>query len=153
MTDSNAQPIPVMEFEGSFVREMEGTLPAITLSMPEGYVRGTHMLLQAEVRVRNVRFDENKDGDLVRKHTLALEEIKLTDAWDPATRPNNVGGNSAGDAWVDALVDYLNGETDELDFEGEEIPERLEGILQAVYTQQAQVALTPDPSQPVMVGF
>jgi hypothetical protein len=132
-----SEPMPVMEFEGSFIRTMEGKLPQITLDMPEGYKRGTHLAMEVEVRVRNVFFNENKDGDLVRQHVFALEEIKLTDAWDPDTRPNNVGGNSAGDAWEGALLDYLNGETDELDFEGESIPERLHEMLQALYGKQA----------------
>lgn len=149
---SDVQPIPVMEFEGSFVRQMEGKLPQITLDMPEGYVRGTHLKLEVEVRVRHVHFDENKDGDLVRQHSFALEEVKLTDAFDPATRPNNVGGNSAGDAWVDILVDFINGENDELDFEGEEIPDRLRELLEAHYHQQAHTSLAveslPAPGPP-----
>jgi len=141
-----SEPMPVMEFEGSYVREMEGKLPQITLDMPEGYKRGTHLSMEIEVRVRNVNMHENKDGDLVRQHVFALEEIKLTDAWDPDTRPNNVGGNSAGDAWESSLMDYLNGETDELDFEGEEIPDRLHEMLQALYGKQATEAIGGTPA-------
>jgi len=141
MTD----PIPVMEFEGSFVREMEGQLPGITLDMPEGYKRGTHLTMDVEVRVRNVIFKENKDGDLIRQHVFALEEIKLVDAFDPAVRPNNVGGNSAGDVWVEALIDYLEERTDELDFEGEKIPDRLREMLELVQTEEIRRSLESVP--------
>lgn len=122
--------LPVAEFEGEFVRQFEAKLPAITLDMPEGYMRGTHLLMEVEVRVRNVGMNENRDGDLVRNHVLALEEVRLKEAFDPATRPINVGGTSAGNAWEEHLLDYLHGDVDAMDFGNEEeIPERLKKIL------------------------
>lgn len=130
---SDVHPIPVAEFEGEFVRAMEGKLPAITLDMPEGYPRGTHLKMEVEMRVRNVSYLEDRRGDLTRQHTFALEEVKLVAAFDPATRPNNVGGNSAGDAWVDRLVDFLDEEVDELDFDGEEVPDRLREMLKLYF--------------------
>lgn len=123
--------IPVAEFEGEFVRQMDGKLPGITLEMPEGYKRGTHLILNLEVRVRDVSYHEQgKDRDLVRQHTLALEEVVLADAFDPDDRPNNVGGTAAGGSWLDVLGDWLEGKTETLDFEGEEIPERLQQLLE-----------------------
>lgn len=96
-----ATPIPVLEFEGEYVRAMEGKLPLITLEMPEGYARGTHLKLDVEVRVRNVRYEEiargENKGDLVRQHIFALEEVRLVEAFDPDTRPENVGGSVSGD--------------------------------------------------------
>lgn len=140
----DVRPMPVMEFEGSFVRQMEGKLPMLTLDMPEGYQRGTHLKMHVEVRVRNVLFSENKDGDLVRQHVFAIEDVALTDAFDPATRPDSstVGGNAAGEeTWADHLVAYLEGETNELDFEGEEIPERLRDLLDAAATEKVRRSL------------
>jgi hypothetical protein len=148
---------PVMEFEGSYIRQMEGRLPSITLDMPEGYQRGTHLTMEVEVRVRHVGFNENKDGDLVRQHVFALEEVRLTDAFDPATRPNNnVGGTAAGDTWEGHLMAYLNGEADELDFEGEPIPDRLHEMLKALYTKQASDSIASTPTDAPVddgVGF
>lgn len=146
--------MPVMEFEGSFIRHMEGKLPALVLDMPEGYQRGTHLKMNVEVRIRHVLFNENKDGDLVRQHVFAIEDVQLTEAFDPATRPesSSVGGNSAGDDEPEdgrvmrrsarrALMAYLEGESDELDFDGEEIPERLREMLEAYQTEQVRKAL------------
>lgn len=144
----DVRPQPVMEFEGAFIRQMEGKLPMLTLDMPEGYQRGTHLKMHVEVRVRNVLFSENKDGDLVRQHVFAIEDVQLAEAFDPATRPesSSVGGNAAGDeTWAGRLTAYLEGETDELDFEGEEIPERLREILEAFQTEQVRQALASVP--------
>lgn len=162
MTDDEASDVrpkalPVMEFEGDFVREMVGKLPPLTLDMPEGYLRGTHLLMEVEVRVRNVRMEENRKGDLIRQHVFALEEIKLLEAFDPAHRPTNVGGGQAGDAWVQPVVQFLNGETDELDFEGDEIPDRLQHMLKVYFEDvrrddviRANLSVVPDDDG---VGF
>lgn len=133
-SDEGLKPIPVAEFEGEFVRVMEGKLPAITLDMPEGYARGTHLILSVEARVRNVSYIEDRKGDLTRQHTFALEEVRLTDAFDPAHRPTNVGGSMSSEAdesWMAPFVAFLEGEVDELNFDGEEIPDRLRDILKA----------------------
>jgi hypothetical protein len=146
MTDSDEglKLIPVAEFEGEFVRTMEGKLPAITLDMPEGYARGTHLVLNVEARVRNVGYNEDKKGDLVRQHTFALEEVRLVDAFDPAHRPTNVGGTLAADEepWLPAFLDFLDGA--ELDFDGEEIPDRLREILK-IYAERTSPTSAEDP--------
>lgn len=121
--------IPIAEHDGSFVRLFEGRLPAISMDMSEGYMHGTHLLMALELRVRNVGYNEGKDGELTRLHQFALEEVRLTDAFDPADRPTNVGGSAAGDGWSNVLMDYLEGRIETLDFAGEEIPERLQKLL------------------------
>ena len=143
-SDDHLKTLPVAEFEGEYVRAFEAKLPAITLDMPEGYLRGTHLLLALEVRIRNVAYDEDKRGDLTRRHTLALEEIKLTDAFDPASRPSNVGGNSAGDAWVETFLDFVHGDVDQLDFDGEEIPERLREMLKLYFDAPVQTGASDE---------
>ena len=96
--DARPEPILVTEFEGEYVRVMEGKLPAITLEMPEGYARGTHLKMQVEVRVRNVRYEEiprgEHKGDLVRQHIFALEEVVLTDALTAEQADPGVGGST-----------------------------------------------------------
>lgn len=145
--------IPVGEFEGEFIRSFEGKLPALTLDMPEGYRRGTHLKLEVEVRIRNVDFIEGKSrngerGDLSRNHVFALEEIRLADAWDPATRPSNVGGNVAGSAWEEAFLDFVHGDTDELDFDGELVPQRVQDMVKAYWDAFGGVS-TPVGTEPV----
>lgn len=120
-----------MEFEGQFVRNVEGRLPQINLEMAEGYVRGTHLVMRVELRVRNVRFEEDRRGDLTRQHLFALEEAKLLEAFDPVQRPTNVGGSLAGDhrEWLSALLAYIEGEAEVIDFDGE-VPERLKLMIE-----------------------
>lgn len=163
----NAQVIPVAEFEGEYVRAFEAKLPQLTLDMAEGYLRGTHLLMQVEVRVRNVHYDEVRSdskargvrrGDLIRQHLLALEEIRLVDAFDPASRPSNVGGNAAGkESWVEELLAFLDGDVDELNFDGREIPDRLRDMLKAYFdsppVQTAVGTAAPVASDPGEVGF
>lgn len=102
MTDQQAKPIPVAEFEGEYVRAMEGKLPAIALDMPEGYARGTHLKLEVEVRVRNVRYEEIRSGpdkgDLTRQHVFALEEVRLLGAYTPDEVDPGVGGSASIEA-------------------------------------------------------
>jgi hypothetical protein len=121
------------------------------MEMVEGYPRGTHVVFEVESRVRNVSYVEDKRGDLTRMHMLALEEVRLKEAFDPAHRPSNVGGNYAGDAWVETLTAYLEGETDELDFDGEEIPERLRHMLKAYFEVSTLVGTPGGPRDEV--GF
>lgn len=149
----NSPAIPVAEFEGELVRSFEGRLPALTLDMPEGYVRGTHLKLELEVRVRNVHYDEDKEKDLTRMHQFALEEVRLTDAFDPASRPNNVGGNLTADSWEEAFLDFVHGDTDELDFEGEEVPERLKEMLKAYFDAFGGVSTPVGTPSDEGVGF
>ena len=77
MSETAGVPHPVFMFEGDAVVDMEGRLPAITMEMPEGYARGTHLRLDIEVRVKNARYEENRKGDLVRQHVFALESVQL----------------------------------------------------------------------------
>lgn len=96
---SDAKPIPVAEFEGQYIRAFEGKLPAITLDMPEGYARGTHLKMEVEVRIRSVRLEEIQrgadKGDLTRQHVFALEEVRLLGAYSPDEVDPGVGGSAS----------------------------------------------------------
>lgn len=83
---------PVYVFEGEAVTEMEGRLPAVTFEMPKGYPRGTIIRVVSEWRVRNVRYEENRHGDLVRQHILAVQSIELAGSYNPAFVNDVVGG-------------------------------------------------------------
>lgn len=83
-TTPSAVEIPVATFEGEYIRHMVGKLPAISIEMPVGYKKGTHLKLEVEVRVRDVGFPEIKvAGEPVtaRVHTLAFEDVKLLGAY------------------------------------------------------------------------
>lgn len=144
----------VMEFEGEFVRVMEGRLPQITLDMPEGYRRDTHLKLELEVRVRNVNFTEvGKSHDLARVHTFALEAARLVGAFDPALTQSGVGGNASGN-WQEALLAYARGETTTVEYEGDrdELPARVqllieESELREAYGQPPLFVTDPDADE------
>lgn len=85
----------VAQFEGEYVVDMEGRLPAIAMEMPEGYARGTHLRLNLEVRVKNVRYEENRKGDLVRQHVFALESVQLVSSFAPEDAWDGVGGSAS----------------------------------------------------------
>lgn len=75
--------IHVAEFEGGYVTQMRGKIPAITIPMGDGYRRGTHIRLQVEVRVRNVRYEELKNGELLRDHILQAVSVRSVVAIAP----------------------------------------------------------------------
>src|SRR4051812_47721545 len=80
IVETPAKPMPVAEFEGSFITEMEAILPRLVIEMPEGYSRDTHLRLALEVRIKSVRLEENRAGELVRQHVLAIEDVQLVSA-------------------------------------------------------------------------
>jgi hypothetical protein len=88
--------IPVVEFEGAYVTQMEGRLPSISLEMDEGYKRGTILRLQVEVRVKNVRYEEGRNGELTRQHVFALDGVQLVAAFSPEEANDAVGGSASG---------------------------------------------------------
>jgi hypothetical protein len=96
----HALEIPVAAFEGEYVREMVGKIPAITLPMDYGYARGTFLKLEVEVRVRRVSVDEvNRGphkGDLYREHQFTIEEVKIVGAYTAEQMDQGVGGGLAG---------------------------------------------------------
>lgn len=90
-----AKSIPVMTFEGALVTEMEGRLPSVVMDMPEGYARGTHLRLNVEVRVKSIRYEENRQGDMVRQHVFALESVQLASAFAPEDADDQIGGSAS----------------------------------------------------------
>lgn len=99
--EENQEPPPegplqqLYEFEGAVVSECEGKLPQIVLDMPDGYVRGTHLRLMVEVRVRNIRYEENRKGELIRQHVFALDSVQLVAAFPPGQARDEITGDAS----------------------------------------------------------
>jgi hypothetical protein len=73
-------------FEGDEVTDFTAQLPSAKLEAPEAYPRGTYLTLQVEVRVKSVRLEEDRHGNLTRHHVLALESCAITETLTPAQR-------------------------------------------------------------------
>lgn len=97
--DSRPEPMVIDTFEGEYVRLMRGKIPSITVDMPEGFVRGTHVHMQVEARVRGVGYPEATDkehkGQLVREHTFVVEEVVLLGSATANESDPGVGGSAA----------------------------------------------------------
>lgn len=65
------------DFDGTPIASIEARLPAFVVEMPQGYKRGTHLKLEIEYRVRSVRYEENRKGELTHQMVLAVEEVEL----------------------------------------------------------------------------
>lgn len=106
MTNPDARPEPLVidQFEGEFVRLMRGKIPAITLDMPEGFPRGTHVKLEIEARVRHVNYPEATDkehkGELVREHSFVIEQVALAGALTAEQADPGVGGSASASAML-----------------------------------------------------
>lgn len=108
LVDQPAQSLPVAVFEGTPITQMDAILPRMVIEMPEGYRRGTHLRLNVEVRIKSVRYDEDRRGDLVRQHVLAIEGVELVSAFQPEQVHDDVGGSASAQAVPD------EGEAEEL---------------------------------------
>lgn len=74
------------EFEGDEVSDFTAQIPSMTLETDQAYPRGTYLTLQVEVRVRSIRIDEDRKGNLSRKHVLAIEDVKILERLTPEQR-------------------------------------------------------------------
>lgn len=74
------------EFEGDEVTEFTAQLPSASLEAPAAYPRGTILTLNVQVRVKSVRLDEDRKGNLSRKHILAFEDVSIADVLTPEQR-------------------------------------------------------------------
>lgn len=97
-----ARGLPVAVFEGDPITQMDAILPRMVIEMPEGYQRGTHLRLNVEVRIKSVRLEEGRKGDLVRQHVLAIEGVELVAAFQPEQVRDDVGGSASAQAVPDA---------------------------------------------------
>lgn len=61
-------------------------LPSATLEAEQEYPRGTILNLNVQVRVIGFTENEDRKGNLIHKHNLALEEVSIIDFLTPAQR-------------------------------------------------------------------
>lgn len=74
------------ESEGDEVVSYTAQLPSATLEAEQEYPRGTIINLNVQVRVIGFTENEDKKGNLIHKHNLALEEVSIIDFLTPAQR-------------------------------------------------------------------
>lgn len=99
IAEKPVEPIQQMSFEGIPVTGTEGMISSMTLDMEAGYPIGTHLRLEVEVRVANVRYEEGKGrrkGDFIRRHVFATEAVTLTSAFLPSEESSAPTGNLGG---------------------------------------------------------
>ena len=85
------------QFEGVEVTEYQAKLPSITVDC-DYYKSGTVLRLAVEVRVKGVGYEEDKDGNYVRQHKLAIQDIEVVSSFDPASANDKVAGSLASGA-------------------------------------------------------
>lgn len=89
------------EFEGAPITDFLARIPAVTVECPEPYSRGTVLKLNLEVRVKSVRLEENREGDLIRTHVFSVEDVQVKEVVTPAELANQlVSGSAAGHAQI-----------------------------------------------------
>lgn len=98
MSVSDERPVQVQEFEGAVIVGNDLVLPRVVIEAPDGYKRGTILRLAVEVRVKGVRYSEDKNGDMVREHILSANDVSIVTAFDPSENRENVGGSLSGSA-------------------------------------------------------
>lgn len=83
---------------GAGIAGLEGKLPATTLVMESTYPLGTHLRLNIEARVKGMRIEEDKNGQLMLYHQLAIVSAQFVTAFDPAEAADTVGGSASSHA-------------------------------------------------------
>lgn len=90
-------------FEGSPIVDHVGRIPAVSVECPEGYARGTVLKLNVEVRVRSVRMEEDKNGDVVRQVIFAVEDLSIDSVITPEQLSQSLVGGTASGSHLAAL--------------------------------------------------
>lgn len=83
-----------MEFEGQPITQYEAVIPKTAVDLGEAYSRGMMLRVSVELRVRNVRFEETKEGGLCRQHILTLEDAQIIAVFSETDRVEDTGSLS-----------------------------------------------------------
>lgn len=78
----------------------EAKIKTITMEAPEGYEFGHVVKADIEMRVAQLSYKTNAEGEMIRTATLVVEACHINDAYDPATGP----------ATTSAVVDPVDGD-------------------------------------------
>ena len=98
------------EFEGAPITDFLARIPAVTVECPEPYTRGTVLKLSLEVRVKSVRLEENREGDLVRQHVFSIEDVQVKEVVTPEQLASQlVTGSAAGHSIVEGPLAEIEG--------------------------------------------
>lgn len=65
----------------------EAKIKTITMEAPEGYEFGHVVKADIEMRVAQLGYKTNKEGEMIRTATLVIEACHINDAYDPAVGP------------------------------------------------------------------
>lgn len=76
----------VFEFEGEEITDFAVQIPSTKLETGKAYPRGTILNMNVSLRVRSVRIDEDRQGNMIRTHLLAVEDAAVKKAVTPAER-------------------------------------------------------------------
>lgn len=85
----------IKQFEGADVIDYQAKLPAVTVDCDD-YPRGTIIRVATDYRVKGVRYEENAEGQVVRVHVLAVEDIAVVANFHPSQNRSTVGGSASG---------------------------------------------------------
>lgn len=85
-----------VSFEGEQVDTLTAQLPSTKIEdLMAAYPLGTEMTLRLNVRVKSVRIDEDRKGNLVRTHVLAVDGVQMADVLTPRERARLEAGVTA----------------------------------------------------------
>lgn len=94
-----------VSFEGEEVGALVAQLPSTKIeNLGAAYPIGTMMTLEIQVRVKSVRIDEDRKGNLARAHMLNVEDVALTDVLTPAQRRALIDRLERGDLLSDGIT-------------------------------------------------
>lgn len=85
----------IFEFEGDAVTDFLLAIPALKVESDTAYPRGTHINAKAEFRIRSVRIEEDRKGNLTRHHVLVAESFRVTSFLTPEQRRANFEAEEA----------------------------------------------------------
>jgi hypothetical protein len=133
-----------MDFDGSPITSVEAKLPTFIVELPQGYRRGTHLRMEMDFRIRSVRYEENRKGELVQQLILAVEEVELKKVITPEEEVVSLGEAIQEDGVESERVPEIDGQVS-LDEIYEETGEP--------GTDLADVELAETPGRPLMEVF
>lgn len=65
----------------------EAKIKSITMEAPEGYEFGHVVKADVEMRVAQLSYKTNAEGEMIRTAVLVVEACHISDAYDPANGP------------------------------------------------------------------
>lgn len=87
MTDTDEQKITdSYSFEGDAITGFMAQIPSTRMQVDEQWPRGSVLNMNLTLRVRSVKIEEDRKGNLIRHHLLAVDEAQVRSVLTPAQR-------------------------------------------------------------------